>query len=196
MNSTQKPFEAQQDLFGDNPGAPKRPERFPGIPKSHKPILFATSAEHLIFLSILTVLAASFAFYLGILRGKTIAHLPSPTAAVTTLSPAIRVPGAVPAAAVPTPPQTAPATAALSAVPAAKTPSKDKPYTIQLSSYKKKEWADAEAAALRRMGYTTLVSKSSDYYGVSVGQYAGKDDAKRDLKALSSRYKDCYLRRR
>lgn len=75
-------------------------------------------------------------------------------------------------------------------------PDPNKPYTIQLVTYKKKEIAENETALLRRQGFFSAIIPSGEYYQVCVGQYADKAEAARDLKTFSARYRDCYLRRR
>jgi len=50
--------------------------------------------------------------------------------------------------------------------------------------------------ALRRGGFFSWIIPSGEYYQVCVGQYLNKDDASKDLRAFSRKYKDCFLRRR
>ena len=72
----------------------------------------------------------------------------------------------------------------------------EKPYTIQLVTYRKKELADAEIATVRKMGYTAYIDRKGEYLQVCAGQYATKDTAKRDLATFQKRYEGCFLRHR
>ena len=71
-----------------------------------------------------------------------------------------------------------------------------KPYSIQLVTYKKAEYAEKEMKALKRAGLFSVIIPSGDYYQVCVGQYASSEEAKRDLAFFAAKYKGCYLRRR
>ena len=71
-----------------------------------------------------------------------------------------------------------------------------RPYSIQLVTYKKKEYAEKEMKTLRRSGFFSTIIPSGDYYQVCVGQYASNNEARRDLAYFRVKYKDCYLRRR
>ena len=182
MDDKQK--ETQHELFEEFSPAPKKAERFPSIAKAHKPILFSTTLEQLLMISIVLILGLCGVFFLGVLRGKALREpaLPRPAAATaravvsptpSAMSPAVGVPGV-------TPPS----------------PAAEKPYTIQLVTHRKKEFAEAEMAAVRKMGYVSFIISSGEYFQVCAGQYATKDAAKRDLALFLTRYKDCFLRHR
>lgn len=209
-----KQEETQQELFNEFSGELKKAERFPSISRPQKPILFSTSVEQIILASIILILAGCFIFFLGIIRGKFLVSkgqavapvrlaplvpqadvrrvdpVRSATATLVSakqaLAPSLKVKQAAPAA-VPakTPAKPSPATLDL-----------NKPYTIQLVTYKKKDLAEKEVAGIRRNGFYSSIIASGDYYQVCVGQYATKEEAKKDLKVFGSKYKDCFLRRR
>lgn len=191
-----QPQETQQELF-DFSGVPRRVERLPSIQKTHKPILISTSLEQLLFAAILAILAGCLVFFLGVLRGKSIA---GPIARAVE-SPVVPAPRPVPAtAAVPATVET-PAVRAQVAAPRNEVMSStardaSKPYTIQLVTYKKGDLAEKEVAALRRSGYYASVIRKGEYYAVCVGQYSGMEEAKKDLKFFGVKYKDRFLRRR
>lgn len=179
----EKSQESQPDLFQDFSAAAKKPERFPAIAKTQKPILISTTLEQLLTLSVVVILGLCGIFFLGVLRGKALnkpaAPAPAPAVSQRTLP---VPPTAAPAPAVPKP-------AILASI-------SQKPYTIQLVTHRKKEFAEAEMAALRKMGLVTFLIPSGGYFQVCVGQYASKEEAKKDLLRFSARYKDSYLRRR
>ena len=173
------PKETQQELFGEFSATPKKPERFPLISRTQKPILFSTNTEQLLMVGILFILALCGVFFLGVVRGKALLGQPITEAPVREQA-AVTVP--VRAVAAPPPPLPA---AAVS-----------KPYTLGLVTHRKKELAEAEMNALRAQGFYSFIKADRDYFQVCVGQYASKDEAKRDMALFSSKYKDLYLRRR
>ena len=182
--------ETQQELFDQFSSAPKRPERFPALAKTQKPILISTTLEQLLMVSILFILLLCGVFFLGVLRGKSL----RPSA---VLSPAERT--APPrTAAAPTARPVAVAAPVFAAPPAPAAPavSPEKPYTIQLVTYRKREYAEAELNAVRKMGFSGYLVQKGEYFLVCVGQYASKDGAKKDLNAFHPKYKDSFLTRR
>jgi hypothetical protein len=190
-----RPQETQQELFGDFSTESKKGERFPTLAKSQKPILFSTSAEQVILAAILLILAGCFVFFLGVVRGRSLASpVPGVRQAPVVQRPQVAPQGVVRVTRVAVQPGAAKAAAA----PAVRTPEANaaKPYTIQLVTYKKQDLAEKEVAGLRRSGFYAFVIPSGDYFQVCVGQYAGMEDAKKDLRAFGARYKDRFLRRR
>ncbi len=200
-----KQEETQQELFNEFSGELKKTERFPSISRPQKPILFSTSVEQIILVSIILILAGCLIFFLGILRGKFLASKGQVTApvriapepvrptAVTSIAPKqaaaplLKVKPSAASVALP---------AKASVKPSPATLDLNKHYTIQLVTYKKKDLAEKEVAGLRRNGFYSSIIASGDYYQVCVGQYATKEEAKKDLKVFGSKYKDCFLRRR
>lgn len=183
-----KTHETQQELFEEFSPAPKRgPERFPSIARSHKPILISTTLEQILMTVIVAILILCGVFFLGVLRGKAIQPA-QPRAAVRRIPQPVRPVVSAPIRMSP------PLPARPMATPEASTA--QKPYTIQLVTHRKKEYAENEAATVRRMGYPSEVVADGEYYLVRAGQYASKAEAKKDLAFFSSKYKDCYLRRR
>ena len=191
--------ETQQELFLEFSGTAKSAERFPSLNKAHKPILLNTSVEQIILVSIVFILCCCFVFFLGVLRGKALNPLPlrliPQNKAVSLVSRSVEMPkptfnaGSVGAGRVGV-------TNESPISGASETPDISRPYTLQLSTYKKQEFADKEVAELRRSGYFTSIIPSDGFYQVCAGQYATKEDAKRDLKIFKAKYKDCFLRRR
>ncbi|HTL69821.1 MAG TPA: SPOR domain-containing protein [Candidatus Eisenbacteria bacterium] len=201
-----KQQETQQELFSFSP-QDKPAERLPAIPKNQKPILFSTSMEHIILAAILGILAACVIFFLGVVRGKSLtAYAPPGAAAAQTARPSAPAPAAIrvsqpsqtvrPSGQGPAVSPAQPVNPATVAAPAPAAADSAKPYTIQLVTYKKRDLAEKEVAALRRSGYWSIVIPSGDYYQVCVGQYASMEDAKKDLRIFGTRYKDRFLRRR
>ena len=192
--------ELQQDLFLELADSAKKPERFIPQNKINKPIPLNTSVEQLILIGIIMILAGCFVFFLGVLRGKSLGSNPTvlrpqkkivTSPAVTPAQPALLSAGNHPAA-----------TALSSEIRQAGPPPKakgswspGKPYTLQLSTYRKQDLAEKEVSALRRSGYFSIIIPSDGYYQVCVGQYATKEDAKKDIKMFGAKFKGCFLRR-
>ena len=191
--------EAQQEFFEEFSETLHKPERFPFVTKTQKPIFLSTSTEQILLASILLILSFCLVFFLGVLRGRALetrltagaaaagenAPLPVRPAHHDTL-----VAAAAPAttAAV----ETRPAASAL--LPTAL--NLNKPYTIQLVTYKKKALAEKDIGDLRQKGYAAMIITSGEYFQVCAGQYFNKDEARKDLKLFSVKHKDCFLRRR
>lgn len=68
-------------------------------------------------------------------------------------------------------------------------------YTIQLASFKTKNFAEKEAAQLKKDGYTPIILTKGEYVVVCVGQFPEKETAKTMLSKFQKRYKGCYVRR-
>lgn len=209
MTETKLP-EYQQELFTEfSPETPgKRQERMPGLAKSQKPILMSLTIEQILLAGIGLILLCCAAFFMGVLRGKSL--VPGPVMAVSASQPVVsRQPeprvniqpvgvAAVPAAPAARAPQSI---AKASSAPVAQQKhvfiaDLSKPYTIQLVTYKQKELAEKESAVFRSKGYYSTLIPNGDYFIVCVGQYANKEEARKDLKLFGAKYKDCFLRRR
>ena len=188
--------ETHQDFFPEFSREPKKKERFPGLSRTQKPLLLTTNTEQLLMIGILLILVLCGIFFLGVLRGKALrqsilmparlgqASAPrseTPAFSSQPVKTAAQQPAALASVRVQTPP---PASVS------------EKPYTIQLVTHRKKEFAEADVSAFRKAGFTSFIIPSGEYYQVCVGQYASKEEAKKDLGRFSSKYKDCFLRRR
>ncbi len=184
------PKETQQELFQEFSATPKKPDRFLFISRTQKPILFSTNTEQLLMGGILFIFALCGVFFLGVVRGKAIADRPLIEA--PTPPPVVQVNKVV----APTPPQAVVKQVVRTQAPAQAVTIPSKPYSLQLVTHRKKEFAEAEMNALRAQGFYSFIIPSGEYFQVCAGQYASKDEAKRDLARFSSKYKDCFLRRR
>jgi septal ring-binding cell division protein DamX len=195
-----KSTESQQELFTQFSQEPRRHQRFPSLAKSHKPILLTVTLEQILLASILLTLVLCFVFFLGILRGKS-TRVASPavyTAPVVTVSRSIatQAQGTAPLKTLAA--QPAPMLPAAAGVGRPKVTVDDpaKPYSIQLVTYKKKDYADKEVGSLKRLGFFSTVIQRGEYFEVRAGQYATAEEAKKDLAYFSSKYKGCFLCRR
>ena len=198
MAETKAP-ESQQELFSEFSQESQRPQRFPSLAKSHKPILFSATMEQILLAGILLILVMCFVFFLGVLRGKSL-RMERPASAAAPVARVVTAPAA------PAPVAIQPVVVSQTSVPVATAASATrpkltvddplKPYSIQLVTYKQREYAEKEAKGLRRVGFFTTIIPSGDYYQVCAGQYASSDEARRDLVYFSSKYKGCFLRRR
>lgn len=176
-----KSQEAQQELFQQFSSVPNRAERFPALAKSQKPLLINTTLEQILLAGILLILLLCGIFFLGVLRGKSLKPFTAST------QPRMVSPGNTPP--VQRPMVSAAPTTTLAALPG-------KPYTIQLVTYRKKEYADTEVNAVRKMGFASFMLQKGDYFQVYAGQYGSRDEAKKDLALFQSKYKDSFLTRR
>ncbi|HOW36013.1 MAG TPA: SPOR domain-containing protein [Candidatus Omnitrophota bacterium] len=68
-------------------------------------------------------------------------------------------------------------------------------YTIQVASFKSKDYAQKEAGALKKNGYNSLIIPKKNHLIVCVGKFSGKDQAQVVLTQLKKKYKDCMIRR-
>jgi hypothetical protein len=190
--------ETQQELFTEFSGLAKRAERFPLIAKSHKPLFFSTTVEQIILVAIGLILAGSFVFFLGVLRGKHLSARPSQflVQKKAEISPAIPVKNTALQPAIAAKQANRPAIVIANNMGLPVPTSASKPYTIQLSTYRKQDLAEKEVVLLRQNGFYSSANPSNGYFVVCVGQYETKDAAKKDLKFFSAKYKGCFLRRR
>jgi hypothetical protein len=112
-----KPKETQQELFEQFSDAPKQPERFPQIARTHKPMLVSTNTEQLLMAGILLILVLCGVFFLGVMRGKALSGaIPAERPAEDPFSP--------PASRTAVRPPAPPAEPAPTAMPAPPAPSK------------------------------------------------------------------------
>ncbi len=177
-----KSQETQQELFQEFSSTPKHSERFPTLAKAQKPILISTTIEQILMVSIVLILTLCGVFFLGLLRGKSLRPSAVPVVA------AIRRVQPTKVSVVPVQKPSIPTGVSIPAV--------QKPYTIQLVTHRKKEYAETEANAVQKLGITSFIIPSGEYFQVCAGQYASKEEAKKDLAFFQSKYKDCFLRRR
>lgn len=198
--------EKQQELFEEfSPSSPKRVERIPALAKSNNPILITTTTEQILLASIIGILILCAIFFLGVLRGKALKNSIMGEPAVSR-----RVYTPAPTVLAPTPQKTtsaqrviaSPALAAISRPPsnpatqAPDTTLLSKPYTIQLVTHRGRMTAEAEVMSLQKAGHISFIIPSGEYYQVCVGQYTSKEEAKKQLRAFSARFKDSFVRRR
>ncbi len=74
----------------------------------------------------------------------------------------------------------------------------DKPYTVQVASFKTDEYAQKEAAALKEKGYDILVMPKGQHTIVCVGRFSDQKEAERfsdGFKRKNKEYQDCLVRR-
>jgi hypothetical protein len=68
-------------------------------------------------------------------------------------------------------------------------------YTIQLASYKAKEYAQKEAESLKKAGLTALLLNKGDYIVLCAGSFPNRTAAQTLLSKLKKSYDDCRIRR-
>ncbi len=186
----------QQELFDEFVVVKKTRGRFFGVlNKFNKPLFpqhrlnISVSYEVLIIVLIGAVLAVSVVFSLGVERGR---NLSGKDIAIEEVAvPAAIEPVSVQVAEAPEPAvQTAPVTVE------PPKPAADKPYTIQVASYKVRDMADKELSRLKSAGYSAEVIKKGNYFILCVGSFESKDSAKKVLSEMQKKYKGCYTRKR
>lgn len=75
-------------------------------------------------------------------------------------------------------------------------PSEEKPFTIQVASFRTRTLAEKELLRLKNIGYSSDVLRKGKFFIVCVGAYGKKELAKQTLRNLKQIYKDCYVRKR
>jgi len=71
---------------------------------------------------------------------------------------------------------------------------KEKPYTIQLVSYKARRDADQKIKRLKAEDIDAFIVHNKKWFQICSGSYANKKEAEKDLNNLSKKYKGCFLR--
>ncbi len=72
----------------------------------------------------------------------------------------------------------------------------DKPFTIQVASYKTRDSAEKELTRLKNKGYSSNILKKGNYFILCVGSYAKKELANQALSYWERQYKGCVVRKR
>lgn len=73
--------------------------------------------------------------------------------------------------------------------------SANKPYTIQVASYKDDQYAQKEANSLKKKKFDAFVITKGDFIIVCVGKFSKKEDANGILSKMKKNYNDCLIRR-
>lgn len=68
-------------------------------------------------------------------------------------------------------------------------------FTIQLASYKTKSYAEKEAKALKKKGFSPLILTKGNYVVLCVGGFTNKENALSLLTQLEKKYNGCRIRR-
>lgn len=197
----------QQELFPDLAVVEKRKSRFFRVFKFSKPIFqqhrvsFSLARETLFIILIAVVLIIAVIFSLGVESGRSL-EFPEPMAVTS----ATQGPVVLPIISAPvisavenpviTPNKKQEPVKALTAVKPAATTSKNKPFTIQVASYKARNLAEKEMLTLKAKGYSSEIIKKGNYFILCVGAYAKKELAQQAMSDLSRFYKGCYIRKR
>lgn len=202
----------QQELFEEFIIREKRKGSLFGSFKFKKPIFpqqrltLSFSYETLIIMLIGIVLAASILFSLGVERGRSLetsSVISSPRATQpvneTTASEMIKI---SPANTIIDEPMEVQEVAAIKpvkkqeAVKTVSSAAEDKPFTIQIASYKTRDLAERELTRLKNKGYSSDILKKGDYFILCVGSYAKKELANQALPSWERQYKGCIVRKR
>ncbi len=68
-------------------------------------------------------------------------------------------------------------------------------YTIQVASYQTKKYAQKEAEAIRKKGFSSFVLSKGAFSVLCVGNFSTQESAKAVLAELKKQYKGCIIRR-
>ncbi len=202
----------QQELFDEFVIREKRKGKLFGAFKFKKPIFpqhrltLAFSYETLIITLIGVVLAASVLFSLGVERGRSLEYSSgvSPAGAVgpmteTTLNEIKIAPvtDTVVEQSVEVQKQVEVKPDSKEAIKKAIPPTPaEKPFTIQVASYKTRHHAEKELSRLKTKGYSSEILKKGDYFILCIGSYAKKELANQALPYWERQYKGCIVRKR
>lgn len=169
------------------------------------------SIENVVVIGIMTLMTMVFVFSLGVEKGKKITSF---SFASGQLQPAStkKVP-LVPAVAS-TKEKTAAVNLPMKTLPAASTPinpakkmplvapvasnlpsASNKPYTIQVASFKEDQYAQKEASALKNKNLDSFVITKGNFFVVCIGRFSKKEEASGLLPKLKRTYNDCLVRR-
>lgn len=185
----------QQELFEEFVIREKRKGRFLGAFRFKKPLFpqhrlnIAISYEALIIGLIGLVLTTSIIFSLGVERGRSLEFVEEPLNVKE-----VQVQPAEKASEGQKQPEVKPKEQEIEkTVPVAPA---QKPFTIQVATYKTRTSAEKESSRLKNIGYSSDVLKKKELFIVCVGAYAKKELAQQTLRDLKRIYKDCYVRTR
>ena len=183
-------------------------ELFPGTTGSSADVgkpryLFANltlSMENVVVIGIITLMTMVFAFSLGVEKGKKITGFSSSQSELHPL-----LTKAAPAAAAAIPAKNA---VAVKVNPSLKTPAgttspaqinqvkeTNKPYTIQVASFKDDQYAQKEASTLKNKNLDSFVVTKGNFFIVCIGKFSKKEEASGLLVKLKRTYNDCLVRR-
>jgi cell division protein FtsN len=68
-------------------------------------------------------------------------------------------------------------------------------YTVQVASYKTRSYAQKEAQALEKQGFSTVILSKGNYIVLCVGNFNSKEKAQSLVSQLQKRYQGCMVRR-
>lgn len=194
----------QQELFEEFVIREKRKGRFLGAFRFKKPLFpqhrlnIAISYEAVIILLIGLILTTSIVFSLGVERGRNLNFSEAPKKdvrlATETKANGAQIQSTEQPAEVQKQPEAKPKEQETEkTVP---TTSEEKPFTIQVATFRTRTLAEKESLRLKNTGYSSGVLKKKEFFIVCVGAYAKKKLAQQTLSDLRRIYKDCYVRTR
>ncbi|MDD5545710.1 MAG: SPOR domain-containing protein [Candidatus Omnitrophica bacterium] len=198
----------QQELFDEFVVVKKTRGRFFGVLNKFDKQIFpqyrlalSIRYETLFIILIGVALVAAIIFSLGVERGRSLnsadVEAPAPVEPVVE-APSVK-PAPLPVAEAPKTLPKAPEpvkTVAVKPVVSAAASAADKPFTIQVASYKGRDAAEKELSRVKATGYTGEIIKKGNYFILCVGSFATKDAAKQTLAAMGKKYKGCLVRKR
>lgn len=176
-------MEKQEELFNEFKEGAERKKGFGKELFPQKVFTIALGYEKLILaiLCFIIILVVTFAF--GFERGKRSVFARQPSPQPVAKVPATYVP---PKQAAPQPKKYLPQP----------TPTLPKPYTIQVATFKSKEYALQEVEKLRKRGFLTTLIGINGLYVLTVGEYSDQKEASQTLSVLRKTYGDCEIRKR
>ena len=142
--------------------------------RQHK-LYLHVSLENVVFVSIIVIMCIIVSFALGVERGKRLGPQITPQP----------VPQVMKEPANPT---------KLAKASVEKKVEAEKPYTIQLISYKTKKRALGEKSALAERKIDTFIVPSGKWYQLCTGGYENIKDARKAMEVFKKDYKGCFVR--
>lgn len=170
------------------------------------------SIENVVVIGIMTLMTMIFAFSLGVEKGKKIANFSSTSVQLRSVS-TKKAP--LPAAAS-TAEKTVAVNLPMKTLPTAASPieikqkkempvivsvvlnlpsTSNKPYTIQVASFKDDRYARKEARVLKNKNLDSFVITKGNFFVVCIGRFSKKEEANGFLPKLKRTYNDCLVRR-
>ena len=179
------------------------------------------SIENVVIIGIITLMSMVFAFSLGVEKGKKVKNSSSVRQPLPVVTKEVVVAAALPApekaatlnSSVKTPTASAPLaqinqtkknSVAAGAPPAnslrvketfSLPSSSNKPYTIQVASFKDDQYAQKEASVLKNKNLDSFVIAKGNFFIVCIGKFSKKEEANGLLSKLKRTYNDCLVRR-
>jgi hypothetical protein len=181
--------EHQKELFEEFKKEKRKIDKIADKIKHRKKLYLHVPVENMVFVAIVVIMCAVVAFALGVERGKRYAGIRTAPESEPLGAKALMQPIELESIEVSTLTKKRPAVTERDVT-------EGIAYTIQLISYRKKEYAENEREKLLKKGIDAFIVSSGNWHQVCAGVYDNIQDAKEAQSELSENYKGCFIRRR